>query len=827
MKRSCLSARYRMGNGAVFGTVIGSFAADIQRMRSAQWTPAGAAGDLLPAPGSVPSESPWKAIVELPALEPLFRERSIAAVEAGRIGPEWMEQFLAVLRTHEAVAVGSRIVILAELDRVSGTVKQWAEAIATLLPILPKRVGLVISGAPSALTPSGIVVDGDPHLEIVDADDLPKAEESGDDAYHYRDSPLAGDQPAEHDLLRVDGFADGLARLVVHPNTKPLTIGIHGPWGSGKSSFMGLIEQNLMRRAAPNVENGLTFRLKELDDLDADLASRVGAGSLTPSQLARVEERLRPRRRDRNAILEKMRRGARDDVIVVNFNAWQYDTANQVWAGLASEITRTLEATRFPVSALAYRLLFAARKRTAAFFLPILIPLAVAALAGLWLWRAGPDTLTLVAKDVFGFAGTLSGGLFVLGLVVWRVALVAMPISQRVLQYARGPDYGQQMGLQRQVIEDLKEVTDALRRWRWFKWKAYDVPLLGLRMLPVGVRARRVGPPRVVVFIDDLDRCSDEKVVEILQAINLILAKSRFYVFIGMDTEMVYRAIQERYHQTDSITGQKFAEDYLRKIIQLSFHLPTTEPNVRFDLLSQGFSPLARLELRFADAQKPGRPSGRAAAGSPADAGRAATDGDAAVGNGGERRSGSRPKSHFDDPFWFDPSILQQPRVVIRKDVEDTKEELDAFRDLVEFISVNPRAIKRLVNVHRLVRILLVRPETPLNKATQRKLVGWLVFCARWEELVNDLIALGRQKNVRVRNCLAALAEEQPPHRADLLALAKALGPEAIIAPADLARGQLLPSAAYISQMVRDDAPAVSSTENGSTAPAQPVSPPA
>ena len=45
--------------------------------------------------------------------------------------------------------------------------------------------------------------------------------------------------------------------------------------------------------------------------------------------------------------------------------------------------------------------------------------------------------------------------------------------------------------------------------------------------------------PRIVVFIDNLDRCSDDHVVEILQAINLTLGASDFFVFLGMDTEMV------------------------------------------------------------------------------------------------------------------------------------------------------------------------------------------------------------------------------------------------------------------------------------------------
>lgn len=53
----------------------------------------------------------------------------------------------------------------------------------------------------------------------------------------------------------------------------------------------------------------------------------------------------------------------------------------------------------------------------------------------------------------------------------------------------------------------------------------------------------------------------------------------------------------------------------------------------------------------------------------------------------------------------------------------------------------NPREIKRLVNVHRLVKIILQREGITWPAERQRKLVKWLIFCARWPELIDDLLA--------------------------------------------------------------------------------------
>ena len=39
---------------------------------------------------------------------------------------------------------------------------------------------------------------------------------------------------------------------------------------------------------------------------------------------------------------------------------------------------------------------------------------------------------------------------------------------------------------------------------------------------------------QIVVFIDDLDRCKPNKIVEVLEAINIVLAGSNFSVVVGM-----------------------------------------------------------------------------------------------------------------------------------------------------------------------------------------------------------------------------------------------------------------------------------------------------
>nr|QNO50049.1 hypothetical protein LAFMFFPE_00001 [Methanosarcinales archaeon ANME-2c ERB4] len=78
---------------------------------------------------------------------------------------------------------------------------------------------------------------------------------------------------------------------------------------------------------------------------------------------------------------------------------------------------------------------------------------------------------------------------------------------------------------------------------------------------------------RLVVFIDDLDRCLPEKTIEILEVIKLFLDVPKCIFVIGVEKEAIERGIEVRYKSKEQkipISGQ----DYIEKIIQVPFTLP-------------------------------------------------------------------------------------------------------------------------------------------------------------------------------------------------------------------------------------------------------------
>lgn len=81
---------------------------------------------------------------------------------------------------------------------------------------------------------------------------------------------------------------------------------------------------------------------------------------------------------------------------------------------------------------------------------------------------------------------------------------------------------------------------------------------------------------RVVVLVDDLDRCLPSAVMATLEAIKLFLSVEKMAFVIAADQEMVQDAIAASLEATRR--GERFAERYLEKIVQLPISLPHLSP---------------------------------------------------------------------------------------------------------------------------------------------------------------------------------------------------------------------------------------------------------
>lgn len=111
---------------------------------------------------------------------------------------------------------------------------------------------------------------------------------------------------------------------------------------------------------------------------------------------------------------------------------------------------------------------------------------------------------------------------------------------------------------------------------------------------------------RIVLYIDDLDRCQPEQVVAVLQAIHLLLAFPLFVVFVAVDVRWLRHALKNRYpnlsvtpETADPVVHAAGAEvgattyDYLEKIFQIPYWVRRFDADVTRSILQARMGPLA------------------------------------------------------------------------------------------------------------------------------------------------------------------------------------------------------------------------------------------
>ena len=77
---------------------------------------------------------------------------------------------------------------------------------------------------------------------------------------------------------------------------------------------------------------------------------------------------------------------------------------------------------------------------------------------------------------------------------------------------------------------------------------------------------------KLVIFIDDLDRCTPEKAAEVLESIKVFFDLLGIVFVLGLSKTIVETAIDIKYREFDKMTFN--GSDYIKKIIQVPFTLP-------------------------------------------------------------------------------------------------------------------------------------------------------------------------------------------------------------------------------------------------------------
>jgi predicted KAP-like P-loop ATPase len=85
---------------------------------------------------------------------------------------------------------------------------------------------------------------------------------------------------------------------------------------------------------------------------------------------------------------------------------------------------------------------------------------------------------------------------------------------------------------------------------------------------------KNVKVKRIIVLIDDLDRCSPETIIGTLEAIKLFLFSSRTAFIIGADERLIKYAVEQRFPKLSGVNAD-VGRDYLEKLIQIPIRIPS------------------------------------------------------------------------------------------------------------------------------------------------------------------------------------------------------------------------------------------------------------
>ncbi|GLJ20044.1 hypothetical protein SUGI_0363520 [Cryptomeria japonica] len=439
------------------------------------------------------------------------------------------------------------------------------------------------------------------------------------------------DQPTIHDSVGRRVFAEGLAALFLNPYVKsPVTVGISGEWGIGKSSLMLQTEMILIQAAAqqafPNIlpieDFPQQFKLtrkdrkkynKVRDGVKALLAA-TRTDNIVGDPLVYFLDNYQDKYHQVYKSLALMERGEMDktldssanlhkipNVLTVRYNAWHYRNELEAWAGLAVTITKAMEESMTESQRIRSRWRYTKNERGGEILLQFLLPCILALfLSGLATWTVWMLLRRSKHSDLEGLKyGSIAITLVVIFWTVMRQLLsVFKPVTVQVMKYIHLPDHSTNLGYQHQVISDIKFLKEQICEKPSLLWKFLAGNWLWGDTVK-GTSIPKSHPPskndlRMIVFVDDLDRCEDTVILKVLSAVNLVLAVCEINVILGMDKKMIARAIAHKYqHQLQDINNLNMvipvdlAEKYLSKIVQLPLALPDSGNEERIQFLNQ------------------------------------------------------------------------------------------------------------------------------------------------------------------------------------------------------------------------------------------------
>jgi hypothetical protein len=538
----------------------------------------------------------------------------------------------------------------------------------------------------------------------------------------------------------------------------PISVGLFGRWGSGKSYFMALMRRRIdeLQQAAVEARDHdrqtsycsqivqVTFNAwhyMDADDLWATLAVHLfGAiAQIDPDDdrarpRAEVVRELEAREQAMQPVDQKITRALDDDRVARAADTMGLDAERQDVLGMIGAA-----GTTFGYLSAAKALLTApgwSRRRKwlvaglgAALVLVVVlaallvtgvlpigwliawVPLAGTALGTVTRWlrriRDGLDQVSRVAAE--------------LGLEPSDVTAERIENDARVRELRAELTRIDQLTGLRDWLEERALSTDYTSHFGVISVLRGDLEAL------VEKQRRDAPDRRIILYIDDLDRCPPARVVEVLQAVHLLLAFPLFVAVVGVDPRWLLRSLEHHYREVlstpdgagqrpvDDVVTETTPHDYLEKIFQIPFSLrpmdaggyrrlvaslagrPAADPTATSGAGADGDADVVAADASGATTPPPHPPTGDAPPPPPPPHEPGAAVQEQQTSPAPAEQDAAAPAPTGGRSALLAPVSANPPQLQI------TQAEIDALARMAPLIGT-PRGAKRLVNLYRLVR---------------------------------------------------------------------------------------------------------------------------
>ena len=363
------------------------------------------------------------------------------------------------------------------------------------------------------------------------------------DLFGYSDRPI---ENIKNDSLNMSEYVNGLSDFIKCCET-PMTIAIKGEWGSGKTSLMRMIQNNLTKRNTKNTPGDTSVEQTANDDSKDTVGSQTinDVSKFTPTEQTAIAASKDTVKQTANDVPEE------PVIIPVWFDTWKFsamELGNQLAISMLGEILHALDCDSTTIR----KMLGGIAKLTHA-----TLPLVTEVFTGLdSLGEMLRGLLRVNEKEHYGTE-------------VRELQNRFHEIIQRKIKREKA---------RRKNDQEFLKLTQELTQGPYFsdnanrEIKSYYFGRVKSEY-DYNSKYNCLAADRVVIFIDDLDRIQPDKAVDLLEILKAFLDCPNSVFVLAIDFELVSLGVNIKYKNNISAEKNK---GFFDKMVQLPFTMPIT-----------------------------------------------------------------------------------------------------------------------------------------------------------------------------------------------------------------------------------------------------------